>query len=127
MSAKSTKKASKRVKKNPGQKSKGGDWHKKIAANRGESWKENFMQGRRDAVLNPSLIRLQRVKKSLDQSDIAKSLGVSESTFGAIERGKRLVKQDVALKISSKLGVSVSKLFKSTGKKYVAIIHRASL
>ena len=99
------------------------DWHKKIAANRGAAWRKNMLAGRREALLNPSNIRLVRLKKDIHQAVIAKRLDMSESTFGAIERGKRLVKKDVAAEIAEILGAPLQKLFKPAQKqKYVAIL-----
>ena len=104
------------------------NWHKKIAANRGLKWRKNIALGRRDAQLNPSNIRLQRLKIGVQQEDIAKQLKISESTFGSIERGKRLVKLDVAKQISQRLKLPLNKLFKSKSKnKYVALINRPAI
>lgn len=86
-----------------------------------------MLEGRRLAILNPSNIRLARLKKNFDQERLAKALGFSESTFGAIERGKRLVKKDVAVSIASKLGQPLQKLFASKGKKFVALIPKSSI
>lgn len=103
------------------------DWHVKIAKARGERWRKNVLAGRRDARLNPSLICLCRIKKNVMQSEIAKKLGMSESAFGKIERGKQLVKIDTAKAISLLLGVPMAKLFKSEGKKFVAVVQRPAI
>jgi DNA-binding XRE family transcriptional regulator len=101
-------------------------WHKKIAKNRGESWHKNMLAGRMDAELNPSVLRLVRLTKRINQSDLAKSLDISESTFGAIERSKRPVSAELASKISKVLGTPIGKIFKPNArKKYVAIIIKA--
>lgn len=114
------------AKKSP--KSSDGDWHKKIAKSRGETWRKNMLAGRREASLNPSLIRLTRLFKNIHQSVIAKKLNISESTFGAIERGKQLVQTDTAKEISTFLGAPVTKLFKSAGKKkMIAVIQKRAL
>ena len=103
------------------------DWHTKIAANRGAKWRKNMLAGRREAMLNPSLLRLIRIKKEVTQLEIAESLEVSESTYGAIERGKQLVKKDAALTIAKKLDEPVSRLFKREGKKFIAVIQKAAI
>ena len=105
----------------------GKEYFKTIARNRGASWHRNMLAGRRDAQLNPSVIRLARLRKQLHQSIVAKKLVLSESTYGAIERGKRPVDKETASKISGILGVSAEKLFKSTGKKFVAVIPKSVL
>ena len=99
------------------------NWHKKIARNRGESWRKNMLAGRRDAILNPSNIRLLRLKGDVHQEVIAKKLDMSESTYGAIERGKRMVSGETAKAIASILGVSATKIFKFVRHdKYIAIV-----
>lgn len=104
------------------------DWHKKIAANRGEKWKRNMLAGRREALLNPSNIRIVRLRKNVHQSVLAKKLGMSEGKFGAIERGKQMVKKDVAEMIASQLGTPLQKLFKFVEKKkYIAITQKTEV
>jgi transcriptional regulator with XRE-family HTH domain len=87
------------------------------------------MEGRRDAFLNPSNIRLMRMKKEILQTDIAEKLGMSLSTFGAVERGKRLVKQPVVKQLSEILNAPPAKLFKPghLKKKFVAVIVRPAV
>ena len=109
-------------------KPKSDEWHRKIAANRGESWKKNVMAGRMEAMLNPSNIRLARIQKSILQSTIAQKLGMSESAFGAIERGRQKVKFEVAELISEILKLPIKKLFTPVGKeKYVAVTRKTKL
>lgn len=86
-----------------------------------------MLEGRRLAILNPSMIRLARLKKDMHQSILAERMKMSESTFGAIERGKRLVKKDVAVQIASILDIPIAKIFLSKGKKYVAVIQKSSI
>lgn len=101
--------------------------HKKIAANRGASWRKNLVAGRRDVALNPSNMRIARLKKNIDQARIAKHMDWSESTVGAIERAKRMVKPNEAQGIAKILGYPVNKLFRAKGKKLVAIISKNDL
>lgn len=108
--------------------SKSRSWHKKIAKNRGESWHKNMLAGRRDAVLNPSNIRLLRMRGNVYQDVIAKKLGMSESTFGAVERGKRMVSTEAAKAIAAYLSVDVKKIFKFVRHgKYIAIIVKTAI
>lgn len=111
----STKKAGS-VRKNPVESN---TWHKKIAVSRGKNkeWIKNLAQGKLRAALNPSLIRLARLEKGLHQAVLSSKLNVSESTFGAIELGKRLVKPDMADEIAQLLGKKYSDLFKSSSVK----------
>lgn len=109
-------------------KPKSTDWHKKIAQARGERWKQNVLAGRRDAMLNPSNIRLARVKQNILQSAIAQKLGISEAAFGAIERGRQKVKSDLAKQIALILSLPVKKLFLPVGKeKYLAVIRKQTI
>jgi len=124
------------------------DYHVKIARNRnkeGSKWRENMLAGRRDAQINPSNIRKLRLRSGIDQEQFAKKLStsigpilsknpkkkekkikwVSESTFGAIERGKRMVPGEMAKLIAKILGVDANKLFKFVKHdKYIAIVNR---
>jgi len=111
----------------PGKEKSSVTMHKKIAANRGSSWRKNLVAGRREVALNPSNMRIARLKKRIDQAHIAKKMDWSESTVGAIERARRMVKPDEAKGIASILGYPVQKLFTQKGKKLVAIISKADL
>lgn len=86
-------------------------WNQKVAANRGKSWKKALLSGRLDASRNPTKIRLARVKKSLSQTDVATSLGLTYATYGSIETGKRPVQEERAAQISELLGLKVSIAF----------------
>jgi transcriptional regulator with XRE-family HTH domain len=84
-----------------------------------------MLEGRRLALLHPSNIRLARLEKRLDQANLASQLKISESTFGAIERARRLVKKDAAEQIAKILARPVTLLFKPQGKKkFIAVIAR---
>lgn len=83
----------------------------KVAENRGDSWKQNLRASRLDVQLNPTSLRLKRLKKKLTQADIASTLDVSLSTYTAIERGKRTLKIEQAKKIAEILSASFSNLF----------------
>lgn len=96
----------KKSKKNPHS-----DWHIKIAQSRGQSWLKSVVEGKRDAILNPSLLRIARLEKGLDQADIAKSLKISNSSYCAIERGHQAVKAPLAKEISDKVGKIPVSLF----------------
>ena len=112
------------VYKNP----KSDEWHRKIAKNRGESWKKNVKAGRMDAFLNPSNIRIARLSLNILQSSIAQRLEMSESAFGAIERGKQKVKETVAKQIAKLLNTPFKKLFVSAGKeKFLAVIRKQNV
>lgn len=109
-------------------KPKSDEWHRKIARNRGESWKKNVMAGRRDALLNPSNIRIARLSLNIHQSTIAQRLNMSESAFGAIERGKQKVKEVVAKQIAKMLNLPLKKLFTPVDKeKFVAVTRKQNV
>ncbi len=110
------------------------DWHHKIAKNRGKEWVKNIMAGRREAQLNPSVMRQIRLQKGIFQDKLASLVDLSESTYGAIERGRQFVKRERANQIAKRLGVTVPELFKQVstkGKKddhkFVAILIKNSL
>jgi ribosome-binding protein aMBF1 (putative translation factor) len=106
------------------------DWHHKIAASRKKNanWKKNIVLGRRDAQINPSVIRLLRLKRGIQQSDIATKLKISESSFGAIERGRAQVNKELASQIAKILASSPQAMFKQgKKKKLVAIIKSSSI
>lgn len=62
------------------------------------------------------LVNLRKVHRyrDIEQADMAQRVGVSPSTFAAIERGERDPKLTVALKIADVLGVTIDEL---TGRK----------
>jgi len=96
-------------------------WNQKVAANRGKSWRNALLSGRLEAARNPSAIRLARIKKSLSQAEVAKSISLTYATYGAIESGRRPVKEDRAKKISDILGLNFKRAFTIMGEgKYVA-------
>ena len=106
--------------------------HKKIAESRGSKWKENLSIGKRDSMLNPSVMKIARLKLGLNQTVIAKKIDVSPSTFGSIERGRQPVKLASAKEISKVLRVPFDRLFKvSSGsknrKKFLAIIQKQTV
>lgn len=101
--------------------------NKKVAASRGEKWKKKLSTGRMDAENNPSYIRIMRRKKLLKQEQVAKQVGIKESSFGAIERGFRPVKKEAALKIAKVLEMPMNRIFKPDPhhkNKFVAVIRR---
>lgn len=96
--------------------------NRKIAASRGATWRSKLVAGRMDSTLHPTHLRLKRAQKLVSQDQLASELGVSLSTYGAIERGRRSVTKETASKLSGILGASVNSLFSPIqhGKKYVA-------
>lgn len=91
-------------------------WNQKVAANRGKAWKEKLLAGRFEAARNPTTIRLARVKKLLSQTEVAKTLEMTYATYGAIESGRRPVKEDRAKRIAQLLGVGLKSAFTSLGE-----------
>lgn len=106
-------------------------WHQKIAEARGEKWKKSLSAGKLDAQLNPSLLKLARLRLKIDQNTLAEKLDVSPSTYGSIERGLQQVKRSRAQEICKMLKSPLEKVFKrvaspdkTTAKKYVAITQK---
>ncbi len=94
-------------------------WNKKVAKNRGIEWNKKLVQGRLEARINPTIMRIFRVEKGLSQTKLASELGMTYATYGAIEAGKRAVKKEIADKISSVLvgPKGDRKIFKAVGDK----------
>ena len=87
-------------------------WNQKVAKNRGDEWKKNLIIGRLEAQSNPTLLRRKRVEAGISQHDMATKLGVTYSTYGAIEAGNRLVQNERASKIAEILNLELNKAFK---------------
>lgn len=101
------------------------DWYSKIAANRGKKWKASLVKGRREAMLKPSNLRIARLSRNLEQSDMIPELKISKSSYCAIERGRQAVKLDKAKIISLIVKKPLLELFekhRSLPHKYVAIL-----
>ena len=97
--------------------------NQKVAKKRSNSWRESLTEGRADALINPSILRVFRAKSKKSQTVAAKVLDMSTSTYGSIERGKRAVKEVIAKQIATFLNTDIKKVFKrSTNNKFVAII-----
>lgn len=100
----------------------------RVAANRGSDWLENIIKGKLDARANPSILSEIRTSKGLRQIDIATRIQMSLSTYCAVERGKRLIKDIIAKHICAELGVKLGQLFEPPteptvgGRKWKAII-----
>lgn len=95
--------------------------NRKIAAIRGEAWRSKLVHGKLDAAIHPTHLKLKRVQKLLSQDYIAKEIGLSLSTYGAIERGTRPVTKEIAQKVSILVGSPTSSLFtQSSAGKLVA-------
>ena len=96
----------------------------KVAQSRGDTWRKNLIKGKHESAKNPSKIKLIRLKTGISQEELAKEVGTSTNTLGAIERGIRPVKKERANLISKSLGRKVSQLFRkseSNNDKLVAI------
>ena len=96
-------------------------WNQKVAANRGKTWRTNILSGRLKAARNPTHIRLARIKQSKSQGNVAENIGLTYATYGAIESGRRQVKEDRAKAISELLNLKFTKAFtKVEDGKFVA-------
>jgi DNA-binding XRE family transcriptional regulator len=87
------------------------NWNKKVAAKRGPKWHKSLLMGRLQAQMNPTAIRLRRVKKNKTQVEIAKKVGLSTSTYTAIETGRRPAKEESAKLITSVLDIPFDQAF----------------
>jgi DNA-binding XRE family transcriptional regulator len=86
-------------------------FNKRVAQARGPDWVEKLSQGKIDSKMNPSFLCNARVQAGLRQADIAKKVNVSLSSYCAIERGHRKVKEITALVIASVLNKKMHSLF----------------
>ena len=92
-------------------------WNKKVAQNRGETWRKKLLSGRLMAQMSPSKLRLFRIEKELTQEEVASAVGLSPSTYMAIESGKRPAKMESAEKIANYLDISLKKAFTDSSTK----------
>jgi len=88
-------------------------WNQKVAAARGKKWRSSILAGRLEVSRNPTHLRLARVKQSKNQTDVAKELGLTYATYGAIENGHRPVTSERAKQISTYLGVPMKRAFEN--------------
>ena len=96
--------------------------NKLVAKKRGTSWKSKLVEGRLEAEMHPSKLKLSRFKRLISQEKLAKDLGMSLATYGAIERGRRLASESKVKKIAGLLKAHPKELFKEHKKgKYVVL------
>lgn len=91
-----------------------------ISRNRGKEWVKKMVDSKYEYATRPTRIRDIRVKKKKSQEEIATACDLSHTTYGDIERGKRLVRKETAERIAKLLSTSVDKLFEKSGKKFLA-------
>jgi DNA-binding XRE family transcriptional regulator len=94
--------------------------NREIARNRDKSWIGKMVAGKMDYALKPSKLRTARMEHRLSQGEIAVTHELSQTTYGDIERGKRLVKKGMAERISAQVGKKLKELFEEKGKKFLA-------
>jgi transcriptional regulator with XRE-family HTH domain len=98
------------------------NWNTKIVENRGDNWKKKLSKGRLDSEMNPTQLKILRVAKGLSQEEAAKKFRLSNSTYGGIERGLRLLSKSRAELIAKNFSKPVKALFDlKTDSKYIAI------
>lgn len=85
--------------------------NRKVAKNRGYNWEKKLIEGRIEAELHPTKLKLIRIKKLASQEKVAQNLGISLATYGAIERARRLASQKTASKIASFLNIPINVIF----------------
>ena len=96
-------------------------WNDKIIQNRGSDWKKKLSAGKLDSQMNPTKLKIARVAKGLSQEEAAKRFSLSNSTYGSIERGLRLLSKPRAELIAKNFGKPLKALFDlKTEKKYIA-------
>lgn len=94
--------------------------NREISRGRDKSWIGKMVSSKIDYALKPSKLRTARMEKHLSQEQVATPNELSQTTYGDIERGKRLVKKGVAERISTQVGKKMKDMFEEKGKKFVA-------
>ena len=94
--------------------------NKKVAASRGATWKKKLIDGHMEAASHPSKLRVARSRLGFSQEAVAAFAELSESTYQAIERGRRPTSKEAGLKIAGLLKLSLDKLFTKAQNKYQA-------
>ena len=89
-------------------------WNKKVSANRGLEWRKKLLAGRLDIQMNPTHLRLKRIKKNKTQMELAALSGMSNTTYGAVESGRRPVVKEKGEKIAKTLGLAFDTAFSQT-------------
>jgi DNA-binding XRE family transcriptional regulator len=95
--------------------------NKAVSENRGEEWRKSLIQGKLDSQLNPSKLKLLRVKMNVPQKYIADKVKMTLSYYGMIERGTRKVTKEQAEKICDLLGKKLSDLFMKSDSKFIVV------
>lgn len=102
----------------------------RVAAARGKEWEEKVRIGKANAKINPSLLYKARVAKGLTQSDMAIKLGMSMTSYCAVERGKRMVKELIGMLIATLVTKELKCIFKvcvEEKQKYIARMSKPNL
>lgn len=99
-------------------------WNQKVANNRGLEWRKKLLAGRLDIQMNPTHLRLKRIKKNKTQMELAALSGMSNTTYGAVESGRRPVVKEKGEKIAKALGVAFDTAFeqvKNHKNRFIAV------
>jgi len=96
--------------------------NKKVAKVRGEQWRKKLIQGKKDALVAPTKLKIARANRGVSQRQLASIIDVSLATYGGIERGKRSLSQKAASSIATHLKMSQTKLFKEAAKERLVAI-----
>jgi len=87
-------------------------FNKRVARARGDSWRMNISKMKMYHQANPTRLRQKRIQAGIMQRQMAKVAGLSLSTYGAIERSRRLVKRPIAQKIADELNTNLYSIFR---------------
>lgn len=87
------------------------NWNHKVAKARGAEWRKKLLLGRLDVQTHPSVLRIRRIRRNKTQVEIAGIVGMSYTTYGAVESGRRPVSKERAEKIAKCLSLSFDKAF----------------
>lgn len=94
---------------------------KKKARAQSEKSREKMMEGRLKHNKKPTRIYVKRVESGISQEDLAKRLAMSPTSFGEIERGRRLLRKETAEVVARELGLkTLQPYFKPVKNKWQA-------
>lgn len=94
--------------------------NREISRNRDPKWIPKMVDAKYVYATSPSKLRIVRMAQKKSQEEIALSNDLSHTTYGDIERGKRLVRKETAERIAGALSKKVTDLFEKQGKKFLA-------
>jgi DNA-binding XRE family transcriptional regulator len=92
--------------------------NREIAQNRDRQWIPKMVASKYAYSLKPSRLRDARLELGKSQEEMAKMIELSHTTYGDIERGKRVTRKETAERIAGAVSRKLLDLFEKDGKKF---------